>query len=102
MLPRLLPRKICAPGWHVFSGCYSKSAVHETHKRKWLNIVKSNEGYYNAVDLLGQSLQIEDHLFDLIEIMIYQACGFLNKSSISEVRYEKCCGKKFPEPSQIS
>ena len=33
--------------------------------------------------------------------MVCQAYGFLNKSNISDVQYEKFCGKKFPEPSKI-
>ena len=33
--------------------------------------------------------------------MVCQAYGYLNKSNVSDVRYEKCCGKKFLEPSKI-
>ena len=89
------------PGLHIFSGCDSTSAFHRIGKRKWLNIVKGNEEYCNALGLLGESLQIEDPLFDMIESIVCRAYGFLNKSNINDVRYEKCCGKKFPEPSKI-
>ena len=57
--------------------------------------------YYNALGFLGQSLQIIDHLFEMIESMIYQNYEFLNKYNVSDVRYEKRCGEKFPKPSKI-
>ena len=86
---------------HAFSGCESTSEFHVIHKRKWLNIVKGNKEYCNALDLLGKSLQIEDHLFDMIESMVYQSYRFLNKPNVNDVRYEKCCREKFPELSKI-
>ena len=76
------------PGLHTFSGCDSTSAFHRIGKRKWLNIVKGNEEYCNALGLLGESLQIEDPLFDMIESIVCRAYGFLNKSNINDVRYE--------------
>ena len=54
------------PGLHTFLGYDSTSAFHGIGKRKWLNIVKGNEEHCNALGLLGKSLQIEDHLFDMI------------------------------------
>lgn len=38
--------------------------------------------YYNALDLPGQSLQIEDHLLDMIESMVRQTYRFLNKPNV--------------------
>ena len=70
-------------------------------KRKWFNIVKGNEEYCNALGLLEESFHIDNPLFDMIEKMVCQAYGFLNKSNVNEVRYEKSCGEKFPEPSKI-
>ena len=89
------------PGLHAFTGCDLASAFYRIGKIKWLNMVKGNEEYCNALDLLGESFQIEDPLFYMIECMVCQAYGFLNKSNINDVRYEKCCGEKFPEPSKI-
>ena len=37
----------------------------------------------------------------MVESIICQTYRFLSKSNVSEVRYEKCCGNKFPEPSEI-
>ena len=45
-------------------------------KRKWLNIVKGKKDYCKAIGRLGESLQIEDHLFDMIENMVHQVYGF--------------------------
>ena len=45
------------------------------------------------------NLQIEHHLFDTIESIVFQAYGFLNKPN--DVRYENCCVEKFSEPSKI-
>ena len=38
------------------------SAFHGIAKRKLKNVVKANKKYCNALDLLGERLQIEDHL----------------------------------------
>ena len=37
----------------------------------------------------------------MIESIVLQACGFLNKSNVNDSRYERCFGKTFPEPSKI-
>ena len=71
-------------GCNNFSGCDSTSWFHGIPK-----------------GLLGKTLQIEDDLFDMIKSIVCQAYGFLNKSNVNDVPYEKCCGKKFPEPSEI-
>ena len=71
------------------------SIFHRICKRKWLNIVKGSEEYSNALGLIGESLQIEDPLLDMIESMGCQTYGFLNKSNVNEVQYEKCCGRNF-------
>ena len=76
--------KIYLPGLHAFSGCDSTSWFHGIPK-----------------GLLGKTLQIEDDLFDMIKSIVCQAYGFLSKSNVNDVPYEKRCGKKFPEPSEI-
>ena len=37
----------------------------------------------------------------MIEKMLCQAYGFLNKPYLNDVRYEKCRGEKFAENSKI-
>ena len=37
----------------------------------------------------------------MIESMVCHAYGFLHKPSVSDARYEKCCGGNFFEPSKI-
>ena len=37
-----------------------------------------------VVGLLRESLQIQDHLFDLIEFKVCQAYGFLNKPNVNK------------------
>ena len=87
------------PGLHDFLGCDLMSAFHRIGKEKGLNIVKGNKEYCKTLGLLGESVQIEDHLFDLIANMVRQVYGFWKKPN--EVRYEKGCGVKFPETSKI-
>ena len=89
------------PGLHALLGCDSTIAFNGIGKRKWLNIVKGNEEYCNALGLLGESLQIEDHLFDMTESMLCQAYRFLNKRNVNDVRYEKFCRKKSRETFKI-
>ena len=61
---------------HAFSGCDSMSAFHGIGKRKGLNIVKSDEEDCKALGLLGESLQVEDALFDMIESAVCQLMDF--------------------------
>lgn len=92
-------------GLRIILECDSTNAFHGMHgtaKRTWLNIVQGNEDYCNVLGLLVENLQIDDPLFDVIEYMVYQASGFLNKPNVSDVRYEKSCWEKFPEPSKIT
>ena len=86
---------------HAISGCDSTSVFHGMGKMKWLNIIKGNEEYYNALGLLEESPQIENHLFDMIESMICEPYEFPNESNVNDVRYEKCWGEKFPKHSKI-
>ena len=61
------------------------SAFHGMVKWKLKNVVKANKRYCNALDLLGERLQIEDHLFDIAEGMVCQVYGFLNKPDVNDV-----------------
>lgn len=79
------------PGLRIFSEYDSTSAFHGIGKRRWLNIAEGNEEHCNALGFLGKSLQIEDHLFYMIESILYQADGFLSKLYTNDARYEKCC-----------
>ena len=101
MLPRYLPRKTSLTGLQALSECDSTIVFHGIGRRKWLSIVKSDEKYCNALGVLRESLEIEDCLFDMIESMLCQACGFLNKPNVNDIQYEKCCGEKFPETSKL-
>ena len=65
------------PGFQDFSGRDLTSAFLGILKRKWLNIAKSNKEYYKAQDLPEESLQIDDHLFDMTENMLCLVYGFL-------------------------
>ena len=87
------------PGLRIFSEYDSTSAFHGIGKRRWLNIAEGNEEHCNALGFLGKSLQIEDHLFYMIESMVCQVYGFLKKPNANDVRHEKCCGEKFPKPA---
>ena len=60
-------------GLNPFLGCYSMSGFYGIAKTKWVNVIKSNKEYCNTLRFLGERLQIEDHLFDLIESMVCQA-----------------------------
>ena len=41
-------------------------------------------------------------IYLMIESMVCQAYGSLNKSNVNDIRYKKCYRGKFPEPSKIS
>ena len=78
------------PSLHDFSECESTSAFHGTGKRKWLNIVKGNEEYCKEL-----CLQIEDHVFEMIESMFCKFYGFFKKPNVSDVWYGKWCAEIF-------
>ena len=81
------------PGLHAFSGCDSISAFNGIGKVKWLNLVKENELYRDALCQLGESAEIHQTVFACIEQMVCTAYGFKDDNSIDDVRYTKCCGK---------
>ena len=58
-------------------------------------MVKGNEMYYNALGLLGESLQIEDHLFDIIESMVCQVYGFLKEPNVNTFDMKSVAGRNF-------
>ena len=60
-----------------------------------MNIVKGNEEYCKTLGLFGERSSIwYDKRYGS------PAYGF-RKSNVNDVRHEKCCGEKFPEPSKI-
>ena len=62
---------------------------------------KKHEIFCDALCLLGESLDIEEIVYDVIEKMVCTAYGFENVANINEVRYWKCCSKPFPDPTKI-
>ena len=89
------------PGLHVFSGCDSTSVFHGIGKIKWLNLVKKHEIFCDGLCLLGESLDIEETVYGIIEQMVCTAYEFEIVININEVRYRKCCSKQFPDPTRI-
>ena len=61
------------PGLHAFSGCDSTSVFHGIGKIKWLNLVKKHEIFCDGLCLLGESLDIEETVYDIIEQMVCTA-----------------------------
>ena len=92
---------ISLPGLHAFSGCDSTSAFHGIGKVKWLSLVKSHEHYCDALCLIGESSIVQNVIFDIIEQMVCTAYGFEKEVNIDDVRYKKCCGKEFPDPTRL-
>ena len=62
---------------------------------------KKHEIFCDALCLLGESLDIEETVYDVIEQMVCTAYGFENVANINEVGYWKCCSKQFPDPPKI-
>ena len=89
------------PGFYDFSGWDLTSAFYRIGKKSGSIKLKIKKEYSKALGLLGEYLQIEDHLFNMIENILCQVYGFLKKPDVSGVRYEKWCREKFPETSKI-
>ena len=89
------------PGLHAFSGCGATSVFHGIGKIKWLNLAKKHEIFCDGLCLLGESLDIEETVYGIIEQMVCTAYEFEIVININEVRYRKCCSKQFPDPTRI-
>ena len=55
------------PSLHAISGCDSVNACNGIGKAKWLSTLEKREEYMNAMRLLGESLEVTESLFTIIE-----------------------------------
>ena len=73
----------------------------QIYKIKCLNLVKKHEIFCDALCLPGESLDIEETVYNVTEQMVCTAYGFENVADINEVRYRKRCSKQFPDSTRI-
>ena len=90
------------PSLHAISGCDSVSAFNGIGKAKWLSTLEKREEYMNAMRLLGESLEVTEILFAIIERMLCHLYGMPEESDINSARNKKFCRAKTPEPHQLS
>ena len=55
----------------------------------------------NAMRLLGESLEVIENLFAIIERMVCHLYGMPEESGINSARYKKFCRAKTPKPHQL-
>ena len=87
---------------HVISGCDAVSAFNGIGKAKWLSTLEKQEEYMNAMRLLGESLEVTENLFAVIERMVCNLYGMPEESDINIASYKKVCRAKTPEPPPAS
>ena len=77
------------------------SAFNGIGKAKWLSTVEKREEYMNAMRLLGESSEVTESLFAIIERMVCHLYGMPEESDINSARYKKFCRAKKSEPYQL-
>ena len=70
------------PSLHAISGCYLVSAFNGIGKAKWLPILEKREEYMNAMRLFGESLEVTESLFTIIERMVCHLYGMPEESDV--------------------
>ena len=89
------------PSQHAISGCESVSAFNGIGKGKWLSTLEKREEYMNAVKLLGESVEVTEVLFAIVERTVCHLYGMPEESDINSARYKKFCRAKTPKPHQL-
>ena len=75
------------PSLHVISGCDSVSAFNGIGKAKWLSTLEKREEYMNAIRLPGESLEVTESLFAIIERMGCHLYGMPEVSDINSANF---------------
>ena len=89
------------PSQHAISGCDSVSAFNGIGKAKWLSTLEKREEYMNSVKLLGESVEVTEILFAIVERTVCHLYGMPEESDINSARYKKFCRAKTPNPHQL-
>ena len=89
------------PSLHAISGCDSVNAFNGIGKAKWLSTLEKPEEYMNAMRLLGESLEVTESLFSIIERMVCHLYGMPQESDVNIFSYKKFCRAKTSEPHQL-
>ena len=74
------------PSQHAISGCDSVSAFNGIGKGKWLSTLEKREEYMNAVKLLGESVEVTEVLFAIVERTVCHLYGMPEESDINSAR----------------
>ena len=88
------------PALHAISGCNSVSAANGKGKEKWLSTVQKKEEYLQSVSQLGDTIRINEDVFQKIENMFCHLYRMPDETNINETRYRKFCMENKPEPHQ--
>ena len=86
---------------HVISDCDLVSAFNGIGKAKSLSTLEKREECMNAMRLLGETLEVTEGLFAIIERMVCHLYGMPEESDLNSARYKKFCRAKTPEPQQL-
>ena len=77
------------------------SAFNGIGKAKWLSTLEKREEYMNAVKLLGESVEVTEILFAIVERTVCHLYGMPEESDVNSARYKKFCRAKTPKPHQL-
>ena len=89
------------PSLHTISGCDSVSAVNGIGKAKWLKTIQKKEDYTDAIKKLGDDITVDESTVKQVEKLFCHLYGMPEENDINEVRYQKFCKEKMPEPHQL-
>ena len=89
------------PSLHTISRCDSVSAVNGIGKAKWLKTIQKKEDYTDAIKKLGDDITVDESTVKQVEKLFCHLYGMPEENDINEVRYQKFCKEKMPEPHQL-
>ena len=90
------------PSLHVISGCNAVCTFHGIRKSTWLSTIQKKEECLDALRLLGETLEVDNGIFNTIERLVYHLYGKQTEHRISNAQYKKFSQGKTPNPQQLS
>ena len=89
------------PSLNAISGCDAVSAFHDIGKGTWLSMIQKKEEYIDALRLLGETLEVDDSVFNTTERLVCHLYGMQTEHRINNARYKKFSQGKTANPQQL-
>ena len=85
----------------AISGCDAVSTFHGIGKATWLSTIQKKKEYLNALRLLGETLEVDDSVFNTIERLVFHLYSMQTEHGINNARYKKFSQGKTPDLQKL-